>query len=835
MGRRDSIHILLVEDNPADARLLQELLESADSPSYAFTPAVSLCEAQAAVGRIDFDLVLLDPGLPDSQGLASLQRLHQAAPALPIVVVTGLDDDQVALAAVQHGAQDYVVKGRLDAPSLIRAIRYAIDRHQAAEAIRESEARSRHLVETLQQVEARQALTIRVLELLSGQLALPEALPQVVASIRKVTGLEAVALRLRQGDDYPYGYTEGFPESFIASENSLVRHDTSGRIVADAQGRPVLECMCGLVVLGRPDTTLPCFSPGGSFWTNSTTRLLNEQAAPLGAIGTRNRCHEAGYESVALIPLRTDGQIIGLLHLVDSRPGMLPPEMIRFFEGLGNSLGSALHRAQLAEAVRTSEEQYRALFENMLEGCAYCKMIFDDQRRPVDWIYLAVNKAFEPLAGLAEAAGKRVSEILPGLRETNPELFEFYGRVADTGVAGEMESYVPDLKVWFHVSAFRPAPDHFVAVFENINERKAAEKALRENEEKYRNLVEHSLEGIGIARGNRVIFANETLVKIFGYDSAEELMRVPLLDLVAPGSRELIQDRWRRKERGEDLPGRFEYRILRKNGEVRDLEISTSAIELDGEPCTQSTFRDVTDRKRAEEKMAVYRDRLRALGRKLATAEDAERRRIAADLHDDVVQALAAARLRLQMIEPGRLPAPASGSLDEALRLVQQAIHNTRTLMFDISPPPLYELGLEAALEWLAEKIGQEHKLAVTVTRDPETVPLAVETRSILFRAVRELLVNVVKHARAHRAEVSVHRDDGGLRLEVADDGRGFDADGASAARNTLGGFGLFEVRERMDYIGGRLQIESRPEGGTRATLWAPLSTVPKGNAPPSP
>ena len=146
-------------------------------------------------------------------------------------------------------------------------------------------------------------------------------------------------------------------------------------------------------------------------------------------------------------------------------------------------------RKQAEEALRDSEQRYRSLFGNMLEGFAHCKMIFEDGK-PQDFIYLGVNDSFERLTGLTNVVGHKVTEVIPNIRESNPELFEIYGRVASTGNPEKFETCIASLGIWFSIAVYSPERGHFVAMFDNITDRKRAEDNLRESEKRYRRLHE---------------------------------------------------------------------------------------------------------------------------------------------------------------------------------------------------------------------------------------------------------------------------------------------------------------------------------------------------------
>jgi signal transduction histidine kinase len=233
-----------------------------------------------------------------------------------------------------------------------------------------------------------------------------------------------------------------------------------------------------------------------------------------------------------------------------------------------------------------------------------------------------------------------------------------------------------------------------------------------------------------------------------------------------------------------------------------------------------------TRRKRAEDQLLDSQKQLRHLAAELGLAEERERRRLASALHDRVGHSLAIAKLKLrtaQALCPGSSPAR---PLEELREILDDAIRDTRSLTFDLSPPILYELGFESAVEWLAEQLDQDHQIQVTVEDDGQVKPLDEDLRVFLFRAVRELLVNVVKHAKASTAVVRLCRDDQNIEITVQDDGVGFAAEAPGSLRRHVGGFGLFNIREQLDLRRGSLEIQSEPGKGTRVVLTAPLKSA---------
>jgi PAS domain S-box-containing protein len=237
-------------------------------------------------------------------------------------------------------------------------------------------------------------------------------------------------------------------------------------------------------------------------------------------------------------------------------------------------------------------------------------------------------------------------------------------------------------------------------------------------------------------------------------------------------------------------------------------------------------IRDITEHKRAEKKLQTYQEQLRSLASQLSLIEERERRRIAIDLHDHIGQTLALCKIKLGALREST-PTNLIESLDEIRDLTEQIIRYTRSLTFELSPPILYDLGFEAAVEWLGEEILKEHGILFHFKNDEQPKSLNDEARVLLFQAVRELLVNIAKHAQAREAKVSIQKVGDDIRINIEDDGIGFDTSKIDSYLRS-GCFGLFSIRERLNRMGGYLEIESEPGKGTRIYIIAPLSPKSK-------
>ncbi|MBZ0155752.1 MAG: MEDS domain-containing protein [Alphaproteobacteria bacterium] len=226
-----------------------------------------------------------------------------------------------------------------------------------------------------------------------------------------------------------------------------------------------------------------------------------------------------------------------------------------------------------------------------------------------------------------------------------------------------------------------------------------------------------------------------------------------------------------------------------------------------------------------------YHNRLRSMASDLFLAEERERRRLAMDLHDSVAQILALSRAKLKMLGDVLSSTVYERPLDEVTGMIEQTLDYIRTLTFDLSPPDLYELGLSPALKSLCEQFYEKHGLRVFFAHGDVHQTPDHETGALLYRIIKELLYNAVKHAQAGTVKVSLSADAHGTRITVTDDGKGFIPPSSSRGET---GFGLFSIRERLLHIGGKLEIKSRPGFGTRITISVPphASGITRPDAP---
>jgi signal transduction histidine kinase len=280
---------------------------------------------------------------------------------------------------------------------------------------------------------------------------------------------------------------------------------------------------------------------------------------------------------------------------------------------------------------------------------------------------------------------------------------------------------------------------------------------------------------------------------------------------------------WTKFETGSSQSKAFYLETIayRKDGSQFNLEWEIAPLRDERGKVTHfvSIQRDITERKRAEEKFELYREQLRSLTSELSLAEESERRRIATQIHDHIGQTLAITKIRLGALKDS-CDGDQTEPIDEIRALIEKTIQYAKSLTFELSPPILYELGFEATIEWLSEQMQKLHYILFSCENDGQQKPLTREMSILLFQVVRELYMNIVKHSQAHQVVTHIRREGDRLVIQVEDDGIGFD----SSAIDQRFTFGFFSIRERLKYLGGTLEVDTTPGKGTKITVMSPLA-----------
>jgi signal transduction histidine kinase len=280
----------------------------------------------------------------------------------------------------------------------------------------------------------------------------------------------------------------------------------------------------------------------------------------------------------------------------------------------------------------------------------------------------------------------------------------------------------------------------------------------------------------------------------------------------------------------EDLYLHYAFNITEHKKTERELHRHRQRLEgLVEERTTELTktnkllMEEIAEHERTEKKLRIHRKRLRSLASELSLAEEKERRRIAVGLHDDIGQILYITKMKLEEMLELEFSDDIGESLKEIIENIEHTIQRTGTLTFELSSPILYELGFEAALEMLAEKVYEQYGISSFYEDDNIPKPLDNEARILLYQSVRELLANIVKHAEARNIIISVGKEGDNIRININDDGVGFDISKTNYRAGGNGGFGLFSIRERLAHLGGRVEFDSTCGSGTRVSLVTPL------------
>lgn len=382
-------------------------------------------------------------------------------------------------------------------------------------------------------------------------------------------------------------------------------------------------------------------------------------------------------------------------------------------------------------------------------------------------------------------------------------------------------------------------PNGYLMAGRNISRRKKAEADLRRLETRFKLVWENSRDAMRLIDDDGVLIqVNDEYCRLVNMPR-EELLGKPFMVAYAYPDPDVKRRDFRERFRNRSIPSRLELAVKLWDGTRRVFDLSSSFFEIEDQTLLLTIYRDITERRQKEAELKRLNEALRqravhlgALTLKLTRVEQEERRRLAQILHDHLQQLLVAARMTMERVRR-KIPEGAdAATAAEVEHLLDESIEASRSITIELSPPVLHDGGLMPALDWLVRRVREKYGLVVRQRMDASAEPSSVALRLFLFQAVRELLFNCYKHARVKEVALVAERiEDERVQIVVEDKGAGFDVSeiqaGVASSRDC---FGLFSLRERIDHIGGTMEIVSAPGVGTRVRLVAPLEpevTVP--------
>jgi PAS domain S-box-containing protein len=500
-------------------------------------------------------------------------------------------------------------------------------------------------------------------------------------------------------------------------------------------------------------------------------------------------------------------------------------------DGEGRITGVSIVAREITERVRLQAERDRLAERQRLQierlPLAYILIGPDD--RILDW-----NPAAQKVFGYSktEAVGQGSIDLIvpPGATDQVKGIVRRL-QAGDTEAHSINQNRTKDGRVilcsWFNTPFMEPDGSFggILALARDITAEKQAEKRLRETQEWFSQLATN-IDGyfwLNAPDDSQMYYMSPGYEKITGHTCASLYQRPESwTELIHPDDRErilaVVQEPY------NDGPRQMEYRIERPDGSVR--WIRDRAFPVRNE--TGQVYRiagigeDITERKKAEEKLRDYHERVQALSRQLLIAHEEERRHLARELHDEIGQVLTAIHYNLDLVKTESTSA-AHSRLDDCIGVVNRAIEQVRNLSLDLRPSILDDSGLKAALEWYADRLAQRTGLVVNLNAPSGSLLLPHDLRTACFRVAQEALTNVVRHAAAKQVWLEIKLGEGMVNLVIRDDGKGFDVIAVEKRVARERRIGLEGIRERIGLLGGTFMLDSAPGEGTTIRVVLPL------------
>lgn len=693
---KQHINILLIEDNPGDARLVSEMLKEYVGLSIRMTHADRIDEALKILKGEKFDVVLLDLNLPDSHGLGGIERITTQKPEVPVIIFTSLDDETLGLQAVRKNAGDYLVKGQINSNILVRSIRYAIERKQTEEALRESR-------EDLNRAQAVGNIGSWRLDVQRNELTWSDENHRIFGIPKGTPMTYETFLSTVHPDDRDYVDTK-WKEGLAGKP-----YDIEHRIIVDGQAKWV-----------REKAYLEYDSKGALVGGFGITQEITD----------RKQMEEKLRKSRDELEIRVQQRTAELKGVVETLQGEMAErkqaeEKLKATNALLSLFSQKTSRKQYLDAVVDLAHSWSGC------RCVGIRILDDNGYIPYD-SYVGFSREF----------------------------WESENRLSiehDQCVCMRVITGNPDPQ---DVSMMTPGGsfhcDDTVAFVGRLSPKEKA---------RFRGVcIQNGFLSLNVVP---IRYGNKVLGTIHLADKERKKLSLPFIEFLE------------------------------------------SMSPLIGEAVNQFNLKD---------ELRESESRLRFLSSQLLTVQEDERKRISAELHDDIAAKLAAIKFSLEkkLLQMDKADDEANQSLRDIISKVLDTIISTRRIMVNLRPAMIDDLGILATLNWYCREFEQIFDtIHVEKQVNIEEIEIPDHLKIVIFRIVQEGMNNIAKHSGANNISLVLEKTNDTLALLIEDNGRGFDVANSILESETFQGFGIVNMKERASLSGGNFSIKSFQEKGT--------------------